>query len=143
MRYRKGSETLKNIKFDTLAGGLLKEQFAKAFSQVIENLADVNTPYKNARSITIKLSFKQNEKRDDVAMTATVETKLAAQTPTGTSFAVGRDLKSGKMIVEEYGKNLAGQFSVEDYEVDSDTGEVSLKPEVAAGVIDFPRVMEG
>ena len=49
---------MKSIKFDTLAGGVLKEQFSKAFEKVIENMADVNTPYKDARKITVTLTFK-------------------------------------------------------------------------------------
>ena len=130
---------MKNINFDKLAGGSLKDQFAKAFDQVIENMADVNTPYKNARQITIKLKFVQNEKRDDVVMTATIDTKLASQAPTGTNFAVGRDLKTGDMYVEEYGKNLADQYSLDDIKVDEETGEVAEKNNE---LIVFPRAAQ-
>lgn len=128
---------MKSIKFDTLAGGVLKEQFSKAFEKVIENMADVNTPYKDARKITVTLTFKQNEKRDDVTMIGVVTTKLAAQAPAGTSFAMGRNLKTGEIFVEEYGKNLAGQQSFDDIEVDQHTGEVlSQKKD---DVIIFPK----
>lgn len=103
-----------------ITGGALQEQFAKAFEKVLENLADPNTSYKDARKITIALTFKQNEHRDDVVCDVLVSEKLAAQTPTRTAFAVGKNLKTGELYAEEYGRN---QMSM-NFDVDTDTGEV-------------------
>ncbi len=114
---------MNKISLEEIAGGALKEQFEKAFAKVIENLADPNTSFKETRKITITLKFNQNEQRDDVLCEINVAEKLAAQAHTKTSFSVGKDLKTGDLYAEEYGK-LKGQTSMLDFSVDTETGEV-------------------
>lgn len=134
---------MNNIKLQELVGGALQEKFQKALENVLENLQNPNTPYKNKRGITIKMTFAQNESRDDVKVGIDVQEKLAPQTPLETSFAVGRDLKDGGLYVEEYGKQIKGQMSIADLEktqvidgkeVDTETGEVG------SNVIDLRKV---
>lgn len=122
------------VELQGLVGGALQEKFNKAFERVIENLQDVNTSFKNKRKITITLDFSQNESRDDVSVTVDVVEKLAPQAGMKTSFYIGKDLKSGELYAEEYGKQIRGQMSLQDYEtpvqkigedvVDTETGEV-------------------
>lgn len=107
---------MNNIKLQELVGGALQEKFQRALENVLENLQNPNTPYKNKRGITIKMTFAQNESRDDVKVGIDVQEKLAPQTPLETSFAVGRDLKDGGLYVEEYGKQIKGQLSIADLE---------------------------
>lgn len=109
--------------------------------KVVENLQNPNTPYKNSREITIKMKFTQNEQRDDVNCAIQVSEKLAPQAPMETRFAVGKDLATGQMYAEEYGKQIRGQMSVNDYqakpvEVDTETGEI-LDKKQGAQIIDF------
>lgn len=127
---------MNSINLQELVGGALQEKFQRALENVIENLQNPNTPYKNKRGITIKMTFTQNEGRDDVKVGIDVQEKLAPQTPLETSFAVGRDLKSGNLYAEEYGKQIRGQMSLSDLsktevidgkEVDTETGEISEK----------------
>ena len=106
---------MKKVSLYEITGGALQEQFEKAFEKVIENLADPNTSYKEARKITISLTFKQNERRDDVACDVLVAEKLATPAPTKTAFAVGRDLKTGELYAEEYGRS---QMSIDDIDAD-------------------------
>lgn len=93
----------------------------------------MNTSYKNKRKITIQLDFTQNEARDDVHVEIVVVEKLAPQTPMSTSFAIGKNLETGETYAEEYGKQIKGQMSINDYKpeqvidgkvVDTDTGEI-------------------
>lgn len=121
---------MKKIELKEIIGGALQEQFSKAFENVVENLQNPNTPYKNAREITIKLKFTQNELRDDVKCAVQVSEKLAPQAPMETAFAIGKDLRTGEVFAEEYGKT---QISFEDIqktqmvngaEVDTETGEI-------------------
>ena len=128
------------IELKQIAGGALQEKFNKAFEKVVENLQDVNTSFKVKRKITIELSFVQNEARDDVSVGVSVAEKLAPQSPTVTSFAIGKDLKTGKVYAEEYGKHIKGQMTIEETAteavvdgevVDTDTGEV------LGSVVDF------
>lgn len=125
------------INLDDLAGGELGVQFQAAAKKVVENLLDPNTPYKNKRRITIKLTFEQNEERNDVVVGVSVESKLAPRTPMKTNLAIGKDLRTNDLYVQEYGRGIKGQASLEDYpkdnagniliddkKVDESTGEV-------------------
>lgn len=131
------------VSLDQIMGGGLQEQFGKSFDRVIENLADPNTGFKEARKITIELKFTQNEARDDVSCAVSVKEKLAAQAPMQTAFMVGKNLKTGEMYAEEYGRHnhLKGQMSVDEMDVDPDTGEVLEDNPKPAGVVDFRKVM--
>lgn len=64
-----------------IAGGALMENATAAIEQVIRNMVDLNTPYKDKRMVTIKLTFAQNENRDDASCTIAVSTKLAPVKP--------------------------------------------------------------
>ena len=128
---------MNKVELQGLVGGALQEKFSRSFERVIENLQDVNTSFKNKRKITITLDFTQNESRDDVQVTVDVVEKLAPQAGMKTSFYIGKDLKSGELYAEEYGKQIKGQMSLQDLEtpvqtvqkigediVDTETGEV-------------------
>ena len=141
---------MKNVELKELVGGALQEQFGKSFEKVVENLQNPNTPYKNSREITIKLKFTQNEKRDDVKCAVQVSEKLAPQAPMETAFAIGKDLKTGELYAEEYGKQIRGQMSIDDYEkeqsqvisgkeVDTETGEII--EEQPSKVIDLRKTL--
>lgn len=131
---------MKKVSLEEVAGGALQEQFEKSFARVMENLADPNTPFKEARKITITLKFTQNEYRDDVACDVLVTEKLSAQAATRTAFAVGKNLKTGEMYAEEYGKN---QMSINDLNVgnvDTETGEIFDEQPQNPKVIDMRKV---
>lgn len=130
------------VSLEQVLGGALQEQFSKSFDRVIENLADPNTGFKEARKITIELKFTQNEGRDDVSCAVSVKEKLAAQAPMNTAFMVGKNLKTGEMYAEEYGRHnhLKGQMSVDEMDVDPDTGEVLEEQPTTNNVIDLRRV---
>ena len=129
------------ISLTQIIGGGLQEQFGKAFDRVIENLADPNTGFKEARKITIELKFTQNEARDDVFCAVSVKEKLAAQAPMKTAFVVGKNLKTGEMFAEEYGKHkqMKGQTSLDEMAVDPETGEVLDEAHKSENVIDLRR----
>ena len=68
-----------------------------------------------------------------------------------TSFYIGKDLQTGEIYAEEYGKQIKGQMSLKDYEsrppvqenvqkidgdvVDTETGEV-----IGTEIVDFRKV---
>lgn len=141
---------MNKVDLKNIAGGALQEKFDKAFERVVDNLQDQNTPFKNKRSITIKLTFEQNEERDDVSVSIDVQEKLAPQAGTKTSFAIGKDLKTGDLYAEEYGKQCRGQTVMSavqkpdpmtDIPVDLATGEVLETPKVAQ-VIDLRKAAQ-
>lgn len=126
---------MNKVELQELVGGALQEKFSKSFEKVVENLQDLNTSFKVKRKITIILSFDQNEARDDVSVSVDVAEKLAPQQGMNTKFFIGKDLKTGEVFAEEYGKQIRGQMSISDLEtapanentvdvVDTETGEV-------------------
>lgn len=125
---------MQNVRLAELVGGALQEKFQNSFEKVLENMLDINTPYKARRSIAIKIDFDQNEQRNDVKTHISVKETLAPQGAIETSFSIGKDLETGEIIVEEYGKQIKGQMSFLDKEqkqvvmgsdlVDKETGEV-------------------
>lgn len=137
---------MNNVKLKDLVGGALQEKFGRSFERIVENLQDVNTPYKTKRKISITLDFTQDEARDNVNCDISVVEKLAPQSPLVTSFAVGKDLKTGEMYVQEYGPQIRGQMTMEDYvkeesteekEADMMTGEEGSKR-----VVDFRKAAQ-
>ena len=51
--------------------------------------------------------------------------KLAGVINTSTSFAMGKDLASGEVEVREYGKQIPGQMSLDDVELEQ-PGEATV-----------------
>jgi len=134
---------MKSIELKEMVGGVLQEQFAKSFEKVIENLLNPNTPFKPTRKINIELKFTQNEIRDNVHVAVSVTEKLASQAPMETAFAIGKDLKSGEIYAEEYGKQIKGQQSFSNlpqFQIDVGTGEViEDEPTNSNNVIDLRK----
>ena len=132
---------MNKVELQDLVGGALQEKFSKSFEKVVENLQDQNTSFKVKRKITIELSFDQNEARDDVSVSVDVKEKLAPQAGMKTSFYIGKDLRTGEIYAEEYGKQIKGQMRLEDMQtekvVDTETGEVLTKE--TNTVIDFRK----
>lgn len=120
------------LNLNELADGALQEKINAAMRKVLENMQDPNTPYKVKRGITVKLGFTQTESRGDAVVDVSVETKLAPASPIQTMMAIGKDLRSGEVYAEEYGKQVKGQMSldmeklaqVDGDTVDTETGEV-------------------
>ena len=116
---------MNQIDFGSFAGGALQEKLNLAFNRVLENMLDPNTPYKDKRKIVCTITFEQNESRSDTAVNVGVETKLPATCSTVTRMGIGRDLKTGEIFVEEYGKGVKGQMVMNLEEtVDTETGEI-------------------
>ena len=122
------------VNLEELVGGGLQEVFAKAMEEVVENMQNPNTPYKN------KLKFEQNEDRNDAAVDISVTTKLAPVKPMVTRMAIGKDLRTGKVYAQEYGNTMRGQMEfkpsaqnlaelvVDGKTVDPETGEIKESP---------------
>lgn len=124
------------VDLNQIAGGELAAQFTDALFKVVGNLKDPNTPFKNKRGITIKLTFEQNEMRDDVTVGVSVETKLASRSPAKTQMAIGKDLATGELYIEEYGRGIAGQMSLDKYPTGSD-GQILIEADDTTEVVDY------
>ncbi len=124
------------MELQEVVGGALQEKFNKAFERVIENLQDPNTSFKVKRKIIIQFDFLQNESRDDVHAEVNVIEKLAPQAPMQTAFSTGKNLVTGEVYAEEYGKQIKGQMNIDlntAGKVDTETGEI------VDAVVDFRK----
>ena len=134
---------MNTVSLQDLVGGALNQKFEHSFERVIENLQDVNTPYKDKRHIVITITFEQNEQRDDVLADIAVKEKLAPQGKLLTRFGVGKDLRTGKVYAEEHGNQLKGQMSINTVELDAE-GENQEDDTVidtqTGEIIDFRKV---
>lgn len=54
--------------------------------------------------------------------------KLAGVINASTSFAMGKDLESGEVEVREYGKQIPGQMSFDDVELEQPEATVTKMP---------------
>ena len=66
---------MKTFDLQEVAGGALQEKINRELRKVLNNMMDPNTPWKNKRQITIKMTLEQNEDRDDCKADIQVETK--------------------------------------------------------------------
>lgn len=103
-----------NVDLNSIGNGALQERFNREFEKVVKNMKDPNTPYKEARKITITFTMKQDEDRRIVATTCEVASKLAKAKPFDTSFGIGRDLKTNQYVAKEYGMQIPGQLGIDD-----------------------------
>lgn len=92
-----------NVDLESFAGGALSEKVNIALEQVVRNLLDPGTPYKPKRKITIDMEFAQDEGRSTVVTTISCKVKLAPQIPAMTRMAIGKDLRNGRVMAQEYG----------------------------------------
>lgn len=122
------------LRLEELAGGALQEKAERAIREIVDNMQDPNTNWKNKRTLTMKLAFHQNEDRDDATCEISVETKLAQPKPVEAKFSIGKDLRNGELYMAEYGPQIKGQMSLDLHEkvigndvVDTETGEVTRK----------------
>lgn len=123
---QKGSETqVVRIDLNKIADGDLHKKVEAAFEEVVKNMKNPKTPWKNTREIKIKMSFTQNEDREYCICNISVEKKLANEKGVQTSFEIGKF--KGEVYAQEYGSK---QMSITDFapepeqKVDQETGEI-------------------
>lgn len=112
-----------DIDLNKLGNGALKSRFNREMEKVVKNMKDPNTPYKDARKITITLTFKQDEDRNAVACVVDVSSKLAKNRSFETNFGIAQDLKNGQYIAREYNNQIPGQLGLDDMGNASEEGK--------------------
>lgn len=108
------------INLEEFAEGALAEKFNIALKEVLENIADPNTPFKTKRKLTVDLTFETDEERELSIVSIETKTKLAQPKGVATKIIIDRDGKGG-VIASEYGKQIRGQRYMK---VDEETGEI-------------------
>lgn len=102
---------VKTISIVDIANGALREQIDHEMTNIMENIADLNTPWKPARELNIKLKFTSSEDREKVSVVADVKPKLQQSKPIESQFYMGR--KGNNFEAVEVGKTIPGQISID------------------------------
>jgi len=83
--------------------GEVMELANSALQLAQENVLDLNTDWKKARTITIKITLKaQDENRESLVVAAEVTSKLAPVRPMLMSATIGRERVGGEMKAVAY-----------------------------------------
>ncbi|WP_432616865.1 hypothetical protein [Butyricicoccus sp.] len=107
----KTGETEKRSLLDLMEGGI-KELADRDLQRVLDNLKDVNTDPKKARSISVKFTLTSDDNRDAVNVRVQVDSKLAPVKPQETVLDIGYD--SGSVAAVERPKVTPGQMRLDD-----------------------------
>lgn len=122
------------INLNTFANGSLAEQMNNELQNIIDNIDDPNTNPTTARKLTVEIVIKPNQRRNGANVQINTKSKLAPIIPTETTIIIDRDIKSGRVMAAEIGKQVAGQIEMDLTEVDT--------PEGNPGVIDLKKIKE-
>lgn len=107
---------------ESFAQGEVEKQFERAFGAILKNMLDPNTSPTEKRKITIEMTFEQDEDRSGASVQVRTKIKKADAIPAKTMLSIRRDLGTGEIVAEEYGRQIRGQQSF-----DPDTGEIFEK----------------
>lgn len=86
--------------FDDLAGGEVKERFDSAIAEVMENIANPDTP-SGKRTVTIVMDFHPTTSRDLCDVDIKVTAKVKPQRGVPTTVSINTDSK-GNLVAREY-----------------------------------------
>lgn len=110
----------KMINLETFASGALAERVHQALKEVLENIADPNTDFKQKRKLTIDMTFQTGQDRELTEVSILAKTKLAPNTPVSTKIIIDRTAE-GEVLGTEFRKQVPGQTVMK---VDGETGEI-------------------
>jgi hypothetical protein len=106
------------IDLNTFAEGALAERVNVELQKILENIADPNTDAKKVRSLTVKLTFKADDKRDVILSTVVAKSTLAPARDIESKLIMDLD-NYGNITGAELKSGIKGQTFV-----DVETGEV-------------------
>lgn len=96
------------ISLATIANGAAEELFATEVLRVLDNIVDLNTDHKAARTITLKVTIKPNELRDECGVSVECVSKLAGLKKLSSHVYVARH--RGQLVAVEHNPKQAGLF---------------------------------
>lgn len=141
----------KVINLEEIAGGVLSAKINQEMQKILENILDPNTEAGKVRKLTVVMSFKPNSKREKLVTNITTKTNLQPVMPVETEFYIGKDLKTGVIQAEEWGRVIKGQLSVDEVidEAENSQKEASIaanqsdsaaEDQTEGNVVDLRRV---
>lgn len=96
-----------------MARGAFMERADYEMARVVDNILDVNTNATTKRKMTITLEFVPDDRRQNVGVSATVKSTLAATNPVKTSLYIAGERSTGEMQIVEMTPNIPGQLGMD------------------------------
>ena len=100
-------ENLNKRSIIDMARGAIKERADYEMTRVVENILDPNTSATAARKITITLTLKSDDTRQNIAVSCVAKSTLAATNPVTTSLYVADEESIVEMVPQ-----IPGQFGI-------------------------------
>lgn len=110
----------KHINLETLAEGTFSARVNQAIQEVMENIADPNTPWQNKRKINIQMVFTASKDRSITSVDIVPKTTLSPKEGVNTSIIIDQSC-DGEIIAAEYKKQIPGQKAMK---MNPETGEI-------------------
>jgi len=117
------------IRLDDLQGGVLSEKINYELSKIFDNILDPNTDQGKARSLSISLKFKPS-KNGTVELVPSLKSNLAPIETDSTTLIVERDIKTGKVVAEEWNRQVKGQISIDEIDEKEKTSDEATENKV-------------
>lgn len=96
-----------------LANGAIKENVMLECKKVFENIMDPNTKATAKRTVTIKLTFEPDDKRQNIVVTAQADSKLCPINAIQTSMYANKNYKTGGIEAIECRPQIPGQQALD------------------------------
>ncbi len=103
------SGAVENVSIFDIDDGAVHERANLEPKRVMENIRDLNTDYKKARTLTVTFTFTADEDRETVRVSHAVTSKLAPLKPMNTTIMLGYD--GGELTAVEQTKAIPGQLN--------------------------------
>lgn len=111
------------VNMDTFAEGAVQERLNIELNKVLENIADLNTDPKKARTVALSIKITPAENRQTASIDVTAKTTLAPAKAIPATLILDKD-SNGKPIAKELKSSIPGQTFMNDKgEAVTDTGE--------------------
>lgn len=113
----------KIINIETFADGAVNERLNLEIQKVLENINDLNTDPKKARTVQLSIKITPTENRQTVSVDVSAKTTLAPAVAIPATIILDKDL-NGKMTAKELKSGSKGQMYIDDDgDAATDTGE--------------------
>lgn len=97
-----------------MARGAVIERINLEMLRVMENIQDLNTEPAKARQITVKVTFKPDNSRENIKVSYQVQSALAPAAPIETSLFAG--MSHGELFAVENVPQIPGQMALNNAE---------------------------
>ena len=102
-----------------MARGAFQERADYEMSRIVDNILDANTKADAARKLTLTLTLKPDDSRQNIAISCTAKSTLAATNPVTTSLYVASSPATGGVQICEMVPNIPGQMDMDGGEQDT------------------------